>query len=105
MLNFCPIAVILGANTAAIIIATSQLGKIFGVTAEKGERHYEFVINTVRAAMEHTHWPTFGMAVIAFAIIFGVRRYKPTLPSVLIAVIVTTILAWLFASRNTAPSN
>ena len=97
LLNFLSHPVILGfVNAAAIIIATSQLGKIFGVTAEKGERHYEFVINTVRAAMEHTHWPTFGMAVIAFAIIFGVRRYKPTLPSVLIAVIVTTILAWLF---------
>jgi len=65
-------------------------------SAEKGEHHYEFVINTIRAAMENTHWPTFGMALIAFSIMYGVRRYKPRLPSVLMAVIVTTVLAWLF---------
>jgi MFS superfamily sulfate permease-like transporter len=97
LLNFLSHPVILGfVNAAAIIIATSQLGKIFGVNADKGEHHYEFVINTINAAVEHTHWPTLGMAVIAFAIIFGVRRYQPRLPSVLIAVIVTTVLAWLF---------
>jgi MFS superfamily sulfate permease-like transporter len=82
-------------NAAAIIIATSQLGKIFGVSAESGEHHHELVINTIRAAADHTHWPTLGMAVLAFAIMYGVRRYRPKLPYVLIAVIVTTILAWL----------
>jgi SulP family sulfate permease len=46
--------------------------------------------------MEQTHWPTLGMAVIAFSIMYGVRHYKPRLPSVLMAVVVTTILAWLF---------
>lgn len=97
LLNFLSNPVVLGfVNAAAIIIATSQLGKIFGVTADKGEHHYEYVINTIRAAMENTHWPTLGMAVIAFSIMFGVRRYKPRLPSVLIAVVVTTVLAWLF---------
>ncbi len=97
LLNFLSNPVVLGfVNAAAIIIATSQLGKIFGVSAEKGEHHYEFVINTIRAAMENTHWPTFGMALIAFSIMYGVRRYKPRLPSVLMAVIVTTVLAWLF---------
>jgi MFS superfamily sulfate permease-like transporter len=97
LLNFLSHPVILGfVNAAAIIIATSQLGKIFGVSADKGETHYEFVINTIRSAMDNTHWPTLGMAVLAFAIMFGVRRLKPNLPSVLIAVIVTTILAWLF---------
>ena len=97
LLNFLSNPVVLGfVNAAAIIIATSQLGKIFGVSADKGEHHYEFVINTIRAAMEQTHWPTLGMAVIAFSIMYGVRHYKPRLPSVLMAVVVTTILAWLF---------
>ncbi len=97
LLNFLSNPVVLGfVNAAAIIIATSQLGKIFGVNASKGEHHYEFVINTVRAAMENTHWPTLGMAVVAFSIIYGTRKFKPRLPSVLIAVVVTTVLAWLF---------
>ncbi len=97
LLNFLSHPVIIGfVNAAAIIIATSQLGKIFGVSAEKGEYHYEFVINTVKAAMDHTHWPTLAMAMLAFIIMYGVKRYKPALPAVLIAVIVTTVLAWLF---------
>ncbi len=96
LLNFLSHPVVLGfVNAAAIIIATSQLGKIFGVDAESGGHHLAFVINTIRAAMEHTHWPTLGMAVLAFGIMYGVRRYYPKLPFVLIAVVVTTLLAWL----------
>jgi len=96
LLNFLSHPVILGfVNAAAIIIATSQLGKIFGVSAEKGEYHYEFVINTIRAAIDYVHWPTLAMAVLAFAIMYVVRHYKPELPAVLIAVIITTVLAWL----------
>jgi len=97
LLNFLSHPVVSGfVNAAAIIIATSQLGKIFGVSADAGTHHYEFVANTVRAIADHAHWPTFGMALLAFAIMFGTRRYYPRLPYVLIAVVVTTVLAWLF---------
>jgi MFS superfamily sulfate permease-like transporter len=96
LLNFLSHPVVLGfVNAAAIIIATSQLGKIFGVSADPGEYHLEYVINTIRAAVDHTHWPTFGMAVLAFGVMFGVRRYYPRVPFMLIAVVVTTLLAWL----------
>lgn len=97
LLNFLSHPVVVGfVNAAAIIIATSQLGKLFGVNAEKGEHHYEYVINTISAAMENTHWPTLGMALVAFGIMYGIRHFKRTLPAVLITVVVTTILAWLF---------
>jgi MFS superfamily sulfate permease-like transporter len=96
LLNFLSHPVVLGfVNAAAIIIATSQLDKIFGVNVEASENHLVFVMNTIRAAADHTHWPTLGMAVLAFAIMYGVRRCYPKLPFVLIAVVVTTILAWL----------
>ena len=95
LLNFLSHPVVLGfVNAAAIIIATSQLGKIFGVSVDKGEHHYEFVLNTIRAAMEQTHWPTLFMAVLAFTIMVEVRRYSSRLPFVLIAVVTTTVLAW-----------
>jgi len=45
--------------------------------------------------MDHTHWPTLGMAALAFVIMYVVRHYKPKLPAVLVAVIITTVLAWL----------
>lgn len=96
MLNFLSHPVVTGfVNAAAIIIATSQLGKIFGVTVEAGEHHYEYVLDVISAAVNQPHWPTLAMAVLAFAIMYGVKRYNPRLPFVLIAVVVTTILAWL----------
>ena len=52
-------------NAGALIIATSQIGKLFGVSVEKAAHHYETVYNTVLAAVEGTHWPTFWMAVLA----------------------------------------
>jgi sulfate permease, SulP family len=81
-------------NAGALIIATSQLNKVFGVSKGAGEHHYESVINTVRAALEHTHLPTLYMALSALGIMLVAKRINPRLPSVLIAVVVTTLLAW-----------
>ena len=94
VVNFLSHPVVNGfTNAAALIIATSQLGKIFGVTVESGEHHYETVMRVVAAALEWTHLPTLGMAVLAFVIMFGLRKLNPRLPNVLIAVVITTVLA------------
>jgi len=94
VVNFLSHPVVNGfTNAAALIIATSQLSKIFGVSVESGEHHYETVMRVVSAAMEWTHLPTLGMAVLAFAVMLGLRRFNPRLPNVLIAVMVTTLLS------------
>ncbi|MEJ2308599.1 MAG: sulfate permease [Gammaproteobacteria bacterium] len=91
-------------NAGAIIIGTSQLGKLFGVTAEKAEHHYETVYNVVLAAIENTHWPTVWMAVISIAIMLTLKKWRPSLPNVLIAVVITTLLSYVsgFASQGGA---
>ena len=95
VVNFLSHPVILGfTNAAAVIIATSQLDKIFGVRAEKAEHHYETVWNTIVAATQYIHWPTFFIALGAFAIMIVLRRVNPRLPNVLIAVALTTALSW-----------
>ncbi len=95
VVNFLSHPVIIGfTNAAALIIATSQLDKIFGVRAEKAAHHYETVWNTVVAATQQLHWPTFLMATGAFAIMIALRRLNPRLPNVLIAVALTTTLSW-----------
>lgn len=95
LVNFIAHPVIVGfSNAAAIIIATSQLDKIFGVSAARAEHHYESVWNVVVAAADYTHWPTLGMAVLAFGIMWGLKRYYPKMPNVLMAVAITTTLAW-----------
>ncbi|MCG8044760.1 MAG: solute carrier family 26 protein [Candidatus Thiodiazotropha endolucinida] len=96
LVDFLSHPVVVGfTNAGALIIATSQLGKVFGVSVEREAHHYETVWNTVLAAMENTHGSTLGMAILAFAIMWGIRRYAPNFPDVLIAVVVTTLIAWL----------
>lgn len=96
LVDFLSHPVVVGfTNAGALIIATSQLGKVFGVFAERAEHHYETVWNTLLAAVEGTHFPTLMMAALAFGIMWGIRRFYPALPGVLIAVVVTTVIAWL----------
>ncbi len=95
IVNFLSHPVVNGfTNAAALIIATSQLSKIFGVYVDKAEHHYETIYRVVAAAVDYTHWPTLGMAVLAFAIMIGLRKLNPRIPNVLIAVVITTLLSW-----------
>jgi MFS superfamily sulfate permease-like transporter len=96
VVNFLSHPVVNGfTNAAAIIIATSQLPKLFGVEVDKAEHHYTTVYRTVVAAWHHTHWPTLGLGVLALAIMVLLRRIHPRIPNVLVAVLVTTLIAWL----------
>lgn len=81
-------------NAGAIIIATSQLNKVFGVDKIGGEHHYETVYNTMLSVPEFIHWPTFWIAVMAIAIMLGLKRFYPRAPGVLLAVVITTVISW-----------
>ncbi len=95
VVNFLSHPVVNGfTNAAAIIIATSQLSKLFGVDVDKAEHHYETVYNVMVAAVHHTHWPTFGLAVLAFSTMYILKRVNPRIPNVLVAVALTTVISW-----------
>ena len=95
MIAFLSHPVVLGfTNAAAIIIATSQLGKLFGVEAGAAEQHYDAVWRTAVLAFESPHWPTIGITLLALAVILGVKRHSANWPNVLIAVAVTTLASW-----------
>jgi sulfate permease, SulP family len=95
VVNFLSHPVVNGfTNAAAIIIATSQLGSIFGVDAESGHRQYETVYNVIKAATVSTHWVTLGLAALAFIIMITLRRINPRIPNVLVAVVITTLISW-----------
>jgi len=81
-------------NAAAIIIASSQLSKMFGVYVDKAHHHYETIIRVIQSAVHYTHWPTLLMGTLAFAIMYGLRRISPKIPNVLVAVAVTTIISY-----------
>jgi sulfate permease, SulP family len=103
VVNFLSHPVVNGfTNAAAIIIATSQLDKIFGVQVEKAEHNYQTVIRIVTAALHWTHLPTLGMAALAFAVMVGLRRVNPRMPNVLVAVVLTTAISWAVGYQHDA---
>ena len=94
LVDFLSHPVVIGFTAAgAIIIGTSQLGKLFGVTVEKSAHHYETVYHMIQAALTHTHWPTLIISILSFVFIVGLRKWRPTLPVVLIAVVITTLIS------------
>jgi SulP family sulfate permease len=96
VINFLSHPVVVGfTNAAAIIIGTSQLSKVFGVDKGVGEHTYEQVLGVLVNASQHTHAWTLFAAIVAFAIMIGVKKYAPKLPGVLLAVVATTIISWL----------
>ncbi len=95
LVDFLSHPVVVGfTNAGAIIIGTSQLSKLFGVSVEKQPHHYETVYNVILEAAQHTHWITFGFAVLSIGIIWGIKKNYPKIPGVLIAVVVCTLLSW-----------
>ncbi|WP_198266230.1 SulP family inorganic anion transporter [sulfur-oxidizing endosymbiont of Gigantopelta aegis] len=95
IVNFLSHPVIVGfTNAAAIIIALSQVNKIFGVEKERSE----FFINDIWGVvlnLDETHLLTliFGLGSIA-GIMFA-RKKWPRVPGVLIAVTGTILISWV----------
>lgn len=106
VVNFLSHPVVNGfTNATAIIIATSQLSKLFGVDVATAQHHYETIYNVIKAATINTHWLTFAFAAFSFAIMIVLRRLNRRIPNVLVAVILTTIISWAIQyERNTKVS-
>jgi len=95
LVNFLSHPVINGfTNAAAIIIATAQLPKLFGVHVDKGEQHYETIVRVIGAAIHYTHLPTLAMGVFAFIVMVLLKKVSGKIPEVLVAVVLTILLSW-----------
>ena len=106
VVNFLSHPVVNGfTNAAAIIIASSQLSKMFGVYVDKAEHHYETIIRVCEAALHYTHWPTLIMGIVAFAIMYGLKRIAPKIPNVLVAVVITTAISSIIGFERNSEVN
>ncbi|MDU9047832.1 MAG: SulP family inorganic anion transporter [Candidatus Electrothrix sp. Rat3] len=95
VVNFLSHPVINGfTNAAAIIIASSQFSKFFGVSVDKAPHHYQTMVRVVQAAWDYTHWPTLLYGIGAVIIMVVSKRINPKIPAVLVAVTITTLLSW-----------
>ncbi len=94
IVNFLSHPVVNGfTNAAAIIIATSQLSKLFGVYVDKADHHYETIYRVLEAATHYVHWASLWLAMLAFVIMYGLKKLNPKIPFVLLAVIITTLIS------------
>jgi len=106
VVNFLSHPVVNGfTNAAAIIIATGQISKLFGVTVDSSDYHYHTVLQVIKAALYYTHWPTLMMGIFAFVVMLGLKKITLRIPNVLAAVIITTLISWAtgFEQRSTMP--
>ncbi len=87
-------------NAAAIVIASSQFSKLFGVYVDKAPHHYQTIINVCKSAIHYTHLPTVGMAALAIAIMVVLKKINPRIPNVLVAVAVTILLSFFLEFNN-----
>lgn len=105
VVNFLSHPVVNGfTNAAAIIIASSQLSKMFGVSVDSAPHHYETIINVCKAAAHYTHWPTLLMGVLSFGIMYVLKKFYPRIPNVLVAVAVTIVISWAVGFEHNNPS-
>ena len=103
IVNFLSHPVIVGfTNAAAIIIALSQVSKLFGVPMGRSEHFINDIVGVVKLIGD-THLPTLAMGALAIAIMWSIKKFRPKMPGVLIAVVVTTVLSWAIGfERNAA---
>ena len=95
VVNFLSHPVINGfTNAAAIIIASSQFSKFFGVYVDKAPHHYETMMRVARAAMDYTHLPTLLYGISAVLIMMVLKKINPRIPNVLVAVVITTLVSY-----------
>lgn len=94
VVSFLSHPVIVGfTNAAAIIIGLSQINKLFGISMGRSEHFLQDVWGALQLIGE-THLPTLLMGLAAFIIMVGMKRFTPKLPSVLVAVALTTLVSW-----------
>lgn len=81
-------------NGLGFTIVVSQLPKILGFSVEPG-RILQELAETIRRLPDTNPW-SLAVGVICLAIILGLARWAPRLPGVLIAVLVSMVLAVVF---------
>jgi len=100
IVNLLSSPVIVGfTNAAALIIGLSQLSKIIGVPFPRTDS-YLTDLWRVLTQIPDMHVLTLVFAIGSWVAIAGLRRIKPTLPGVLIVVVLTTLISALSGFEN-----
>ena len=100
LVDFLSHPVVVGfTNAAALIIASSQISKIFGIVTRKGEHHYQTVWNLIQDVPQ-THFITLIMGTFSIFLLLYIKKVSPRLPNVLITVVICTLIAYFIGYES-----
>src|ERR1700720_89870 len=98
-IKFIPYPITVGFTAwIAVIIFASQLKDLFGITLtakEPGELIPK--LEVLARALPTTNLSALAVSVVSIAVIFILRKLRPTWPGILIAVIVAAIATWVLS--------
>jgi SulP family sulfate permease len=95
-IKYIPYPVTVGFTSGiAVIILASQLKDLFGLTLTKEPGPFVEKLKAIALAMPTVSWAAVSIAVLGIVAILSVRRFRPHWPGFLIAVAITTLLAWV----------
>lgn len=81
-------------NAWALIIASSQLNKIFWVASGKWEHHYEILYEVFKNTISWTHLLTLMIWLGSLSLLFIIKKISNKLPWVLIVVVAFTLISY-----------
>ena len=100
IVNLLSSPVIVGfTNAAALIIGLSQLSKVIGVPFPRTDT-YLADLWRVLEQIPQLHWPTLLFAAGAWALIVILKKKLPSLPGVLVAVLLATVVSAMVGYEN-----
>jgi SulP family sulfate permease len=85
---------------AALIIIATQLPAFLGIPVSRHEFILPMLAEIARS-LPQLHWPTTLIGIFSFAVIYGLKRYRPHVPAGLTALGLTTLAIWFFELHET----
>ncbi len=82
-------------SAAALIIIATQLVPLLGLDASHHEYIFSMLLELIRG-LPSLHIPTFLVGLGSFAIIYGIKKYRPNFPAGLVALILASLTVILF---------
>ena len=81
-------------SAAAIIIGMSQFKHLLGVQVPSNNQLHRLLIDLF-GQLGQTNLFTLGLGIVAMAIIWGFKKWKPKFPGILVAVVLSILMVWL----------
>ena len=95
VIKFIPYPVVTGFTSGiALIIFTSQIKDLLGLTMAEGEADFISKWSAYFAHLDTIHWPTVGLSIGSLAVILALKANKKGVPVFLAAIVAASVAAW-----------